>query len=272
VEAVSFGLIRSGSREVWLIRHRFGACVALLALVALLAGARQAGAAAEVHRLNVVLSATPTQITPKAFNGQLALYNRDVLSPRGIEGIKKISFGWLFDSEVRYFIRQNWAVSGGVGQLRRQSRREVLPALQQDIQLRAELLSVPIHVGAAYYFRPYNQGDFQARAYLGGGVVSSVYNFGRFQAVESGTDSSTTLGGTYQLSARGDSPGYYVETGFHLFFATRYSVMVGAAYRKVKIREAEGTLRTNGQEIPLGPIFDLDTSGVGVKLALAVGL
>jgi hypothetical protein len=240
-------------------------------MLGLLVQARQVEAAAEVHRLNVVLSAIPTQVSPKDFNDLLDRYNRQVLGPKGIEGIKSIEFAWLFDAEMRYFVRQNVAVSAGVGQLRRQSAREVLPGLQQDIQLRAEILSVPVHVGAAYYFQAYNQGDFQARAYLGGGFQNNVYSFARLHAVEAGTDFSTTLGGTYEISGRGDSPGYYVETGAHMFFATRYSVMLGFMYRSSEIRDLEGTLIADGRKTPLGPIYDLDTSGVGARMSLAIG-
>ena len=35
-------------------------------------------------------------------------------------------------------------------------------------------VSWPVSVGAAYYLAPYNQGDFQARGYLGGGFLSVV--------------------------------------------------------------------------------------------------
>ena len=34
---------------------------------------------------------------------------------------------------------------------------------------------MPVHVGGAYYLQPYNQGDFQARAYVGGGLVQYTY-------------------------------------------------------------------------------------------------
>jgi len=242
----------------------------LVAALGLVASVRQAHAVAEVHRLNLVLSTIPTSITPSEFNDRISLYNDQVLGPRGIEGLESLGFGWLFDAELRYFVRQNIAISAGVGQLRSSSSREVLPGIQQDIQLRAEILAIPIHVGAAYYLQPYNQGDFQARAYLGGGLLSNVYDFARFHAAESGTDTLTTLGGTYKVSARGDSPGYYVETGVHMFFATRFSVMISALWRSSVIREAPTKLEFEGVEIPTGTL-DIDVSGVGARMALAIG-
>ena len=73
-------------------------------------------------------------------------------------------------------------------------------------------------------------------------MTSLVYNRARFQAVESRTDSTNTLGGTYKISAKGDSPGYYLEGGVHMFFAARYSVMLGAIYRSAMVRNMDGLL------------------------------
>ena len=245
-----------------LSRVRFG--VVLAAAVALGAVAREAGAAAEVHRLNLVISAIPTQVQATDFNRDLDQFNRIYLEPGGLEGIKKITFAWYYDVQLRYFVRQNVAVCAGAGQLRSATKREFLPAIDQDVQLRAEILSVPVQVGGAYYFQPYNQGDFQARAYLGGGLMSLVYNRERFGI------NTTFVGGSFQRSGRGDSPGFYVETGAHMFFAARFSAMVGAIYRNAKIRDLEGRVRS-----PAGifrvPVPDLDTSGVGARMALAIG-
>jgi hypothetical protein len=235
-----------------------------------------AGAAAEIHRFSIVMSANPTQIDAKDFNNVVIdQLNVARLGPHGLQGLDKVSFGWFFDTQLRYFVRPNVAVEAGVGHLRSITKREYLPQISAAIQYRAEVLTVPVHVGGAYYLPPYNQGDFQARVYLGGGLTSLVYNRARFQAEESGTDSTSTLGGSYMLSARGDSPGYYLESGVHMFFAARYSVMLGGIYRSAMVRRMEGEAiiptRSGRVILPLGPMVDLDTSGLGGRFALAIG-
>lgn len=258
-------------------RLRFRGLLVLAGCIAALTWARDAGAAADVRRFSLVLSANPTTIDAGDFNKEIIeRVNDQVLTPRGLEGIETISFGWFFDSQVRYFVRPNVAIEAGVGQLRAIQKREFLPRLEAAVQYRAEVLTVPIHVGGAYYLPPYNQGDFQARVYLGGGLLSQVFNRGRLQAEETGTDSSTTLGGSYRLTARRDSPGYYGEMGVHMFFASRFSVMLGALYRSAVVRDLrvqrEVTL-PDGEVVvtPLDETGTLDTSGIGGRFAVAIG-
>ncbi len=63
------------------------ACLVVLAAIALVAPARQAAAAPEVHRLNLVLSSNPTQLVAKDVNDFLDDYNRIVLRSRGLEDV-----------------------------------------------------------------------------------------------------------------------------------------------------------------------------------------
>ena len=252
------------------MRSRWGALLVAVPLgLACLSG--EARAAATVHRLSLVLSGIPTQVSAKDYNEFLERFNSQRLEPAGVEGIETFSFAWLFDAQLRYFVRPNVAVSAGVGQLRNFSSREFLPGINQDVQLRAEILSVPVHVGGAYYLQPYNQGDFQARGYFGAGFMSLVYNRGRLQQVATGFDSATGVAQNFKLTGQRDSPGYYVEGGVHMFFAVRYSVMLGVIYRSARIRDMQGYVETGGQRIPVGRVFDLDTSGVGVRMGVAVG-
>ena len=255
-----------------MIRIRPGAVLAAALACALAGGARDASAAAEVHKLSLVISGIPTQVSGGDFNDTIEQYNTILLRPLGREGLSKVQFGWLFEAQLRYFVRSNVAVDAGVGQLRTQTKREFLPALQQDINIRGEVLTVPVHAGAAYYLAPYNQGDFQARAYLGAGFVSNVYNKALLQQVESNTDSSTSLGGSFTRAATRDAPGYYVEGGVHMFFAIRYSVMLSVMYRSAVIR---GLLdRDTG--LPLlnsrGKPYTLDMGGIGGRMGIAIGL
>ena len=252
-----------------LTRLRLGIWIGLMVGLSGAVSAGRVWAAAEVHRFNLLLSANPTAVNPTQFNDLLEAFNNFVLLPRDLKGMDKIHFGWLYDAQLHYFVRPNIAVTAGVGQLRSQSKREYLPAIQQDIQLRAEILTVPVHVGGAYYLQPYNQGDFQARVYLGAGFMSLVYNRGRLQAAEAGTDPITTLGGSYTINAMEDSPGYYLETGVHMFFASRISVVVGVLYRSAVIRHM--VVYSNDAPFTLPP-FDLDTTGVGARLGIGIGL
>jgi hypothetical protein len=218
-----------------------------------------------------VLSSIPTQIQATTFNDDIDFYNRVVLLAHDREPLEKIQFGFLQDAELRYFVRSNVAVSLGVGQLRGSSQKEYLPGIGQRILIRAQILSVPVHVGADYYLAAYNQGDFQARAYVGAGVMSVVYNRALFEQVETGTTPLTTLGGSFRLAGTRDAPGYYFEAGAHMFFAVRYSVILGMIYRSNVMRnlvdENTGTalFDVNGKPATL------DVSGVGGRFALGIG-
>jgi hypothetical protein len=260
--------------------NRFrGGGAALVAVAVSLCLAGRAHGAAEVRHLSLTISGNPTSINGKDFNeAVIGRINDQILTPRGLESIESITFGWFFDAEMRYFVRPNFAVAAGVGQLRSVNDREFLPALNAAVQYRAEVLTVPVHLGGAYYLPPYNQGDFQARVYLEGGFVSNVYNRARFQAEETGTDTLTTLGGSYKLSAKGDSPGYYLEGGVHMFFASRFSILIGLLYRSVVIRDMQGLLEVrapNGEVIqmnPPGEPLDLNLSGIGGRFGVSIGL
>lgn len=253
-----------------MFRIRLGALIALVVALAVTVPARQARAAADVRKLHLVISAIPTQIEGSGFNDELDDFNRTQLGDR--EGIDRITFGWLFDAELRYLMRNNWAVSVGVGQLRSQSKREYLPALQQTIQLRREILSVPIHVGGSYYFAPYNQGDFQARGFLGGGVLGMGLNRKTFQLFEGNVDSLRSLpnlpGALVDNQSR-MAPGYYLEAGVHMFFAVRYSVIVGAVYRSAKVRDLVD--QASGDIVADERYRYMDLSGVGARGAVCFG-
>ena len=277
-------------------RLRLGALLALAVAFGAVSLSPEAMAAAEVHHLNLVLSAMPSQLDGGGMNGLLGRYNQYPLEARGFEPIDKLSMAWVFDAELRYFVRPSFAMAVGVSQLKVQTKREFLPSIGTSINVSGELLSVPIHVGAQYYLAPYTQGDFQARAFVGGGLMSLTGTRALFSTIESGlpirsgdTLDVASLGGDNRLVARGDSPGYYAEVGAHLFFAARYSVIVGAVYRSMKIRD----LANNGViMVPDGPpspddpplrmkllgkdgkpvgIRELDLSGLGVRMALGIG-
>ncbi len=237
----------------------------LLALSLLAGGAGRARAAAEVHKFSLVLTAMPSQIVGGDFNKQIDFINNTQLVPRQLETLQEISYGWQFDAELRYFVRPNFAVAAGVGQLRSKSRREYSFSRTDDITLTAEVLSAPIHVGGDFYFTPYNQGDFQARAYVGGGLLSLTSTYGSITTV-----SQTTVNpGTFRSLSAGDAPGWYAEVGAHMFFAVRYSVMLGVMYRSAKVSTTSAYV--NDQLVANNVPFSLDMGGGSARMSLAVG-
>lgn len=244
---------------------------AVLLTFALLAPATSAFAAAEVHRLSLVLSAIPSEIKGGDFNRDIDFINRNFLENRGLAGLDKVTYGWMYDAELRYFVRPAWAVTAGVGQLKKQTLREYLPGLQQQIQIRQEILSVPIHLGGAYYFEPYNQGDFQARGFFGAGVLSLSQNRVTQQV-------SSTVGQNSFNRWNGSGPGFYGEGGVQMFFASSFSVILSAVYRDMK---SNNMVFTTGDPSVInypaanayaGTPYKLDASGLGFRLGVAIGL
>ena len=283
-------------------RLRLGALLALAVAVGVFSHSPEAMAAAEVHRLNLVISAMPSQLDGGGINDLLGRYNQYPVDARGLQEVDKIGMGWMADVELRHFVRPNFALAAGVSYLKVQTKREYLPSIGTAINLRAEVLTVPIHVGAQYYLAPYNQGDFQARAFVGGGLLSLAGTRALFTTFETGlpvhpakapdkldTLDVNSLGGDNRLVGVGDSPGYYAEVGAHMFFAARYSVIVGAVYRSMKVRdlEVDGLVSVPDPNRPLSlpplktrlldkdgkpiRIQSLDLSGVGVRMAIGIG-
>jgi len=228
-----------------------------------------AQASAEVHRLSIVFSTVPTAVHAGDFNDLIDYLNRVALEPNNLEPLDKIGLSWLLDGELRYFARQNFAVSLGVTRLRAGSSQEYLPSIGASNTVRSDITSVPIHAGGAYYFTPYNQGDFQARMYVGAGFMSVVYN----RASLSWTGTGIPGGTGFSVTGTNDAPGYYGEVGVHMFFASKLSMMLSALYRS-------NTVRNLVNESTGAPVLDpttfkpvsLDVSGTGFRMAVGIGL
>lgn len=253
-----------------MIRIRSVAFAASLAVLGLAGQALEASAAAEIHRLNLMISANPTSIAGGGFNEYLDDINQQFLVPLGWETIKEIKFGWSYEAELRYFVRPNVAIAAGVGTLNSTSKREFLPALQTSINLQASVETTPIHVGAAYYLAPYNQGDFQARTYIGAGLVSAASTQVTFMQDVVANSARNAI----EFSGGQSSPGYYLETGAHMFFASRWSVVLGGVYRDVQLREIQ--LYAKDLVNPATPPFpagqtSLDLRGGAVRMAVLYG-
>jgi hypothetical protein len=254
--------------------RRLIAFAAPLALVALATLAPDARAAAEVHKFNLVLSVMPSEIHGGDFNKDIDYLNDVFLEPVGLKGLDRVTYGWLFGAEARYFVRSNWTLDAGIGQLRNQTKREYLPALQQAIEIREEVLSVPFHAGASYYFAPYNQGDFQARAFLGGGLLSHATN----RVTQQISNTTGSGAGSSVVRWSGATPGFYGEGGVHMFFASRFSVILSANYRDAKstvmvYTQADPSLmNTQVDNIHAGTPYVLDAGGLGFRMAVGIGL
>jgi hypothetical protein len=256
-----------------LIRFRPGAVLAAVLLCALASRAERAQAAAEVHRLSLVLSGIPSEVKAGDFNKTLDQYNAVVLDPLGYEGLNRIQFAWAFGGELRYFVRPNFAVSFGASQLRAMTKREFLPAISQAVNLRGEILTYPVHAGAAYYLQPYNQGDFQARAFFGAGLVSYAYTRASLEQVLTNPDTTLVerFGQSFKAVGTQDSPRYYLAGGVHMFFALRYSVLLSVLYRTGEIEPLLDERTLQPLLNPEGKPYRLDVGGLGARFALGIG-
>ena len=123
-------------------------------------------------------------------------------------------------------------------------------------------------VGAAYYLQPYNQGDFQARAYLGGGFLSLVQSRLKYQQTVNGVPGQTS----YTVAWKRDAPGAYVEGGVHMYFASRFSVLLGVMFRSAKIEALLNRETHEAAYAPDGLPLSMALSGVGARMAVAIGL
>ena len=129
-----------------------------------------------------------------------------------------------------------------------------------------------MNVGADYYFAPYNQGDFRARGFVGGGVLNMVKNRVLLQQVAKLGDQASSRANTFVRSWQRDAPGWYAEGGVHMFFAMRYSVVLNSYYRSAKI---QNMVYTAGKAPVFndtdGKPYELDLSGIGARGALCYG-
>lgn len=272
------------ARRFPLIRFRPGVVLTAALLLAVTLAPGKANAAADVHKLNLTLSGMPTSVNTGDFNDAIETYNNRFLATRGYEGLPKINFTWMFDGQFRYFVRENFSVNVGVGQLRAGQEKEFLPALSQAINVRAEVLTVPVHVGGAYYLQAFNQGDFRARMFLGAGMVQYTHSRATFEQVLTNPDTTLIdLGTSFRSVLTQDAPGYYLEGGVNMWFASRYAVLLSAMYRSGELRNViEGERYIQGQPAPgfvPGPVlnsegkpFKLDVGGVGFRLGVMIGL
>ena len=80
---------------------------------------------------------------------------------------------------------------------------------------------------------------------------------------------------TYEVNGQRGGPGYYLEAGAHMFFASRWSVLIGAGYRDVKVSGIPLLLfdedRLGNPSVSAFDTTDLDLSGGSFRMAVAYG-
>jgi hypothetical protein len=120
---------------------------------------------------------------------------------------------------------------------------------------------------------------------VGGGLLHYTHTRATFAQVLTNPDSvlNYAWNGTNKLVLTQDSPGYYLEGGAHMFFASRYSVLISAVYRsgllndmRIESWEHNGVPVTTANPGPVvnnskGQPYQLNVGGIGLRMALGVG-
>lgn len=225
-----------------------------------------------VHRLGLALSIMPTGLALGDVNSAIDELNRQTAAlgpPFSAQApIDPITWDGLWQAELKYFVTRKVAVIGGIGQIKKQSLLELQPVADGYTRINAYVRSVPIHLGADYYFEPRTSGDFTWRPFVGGGYVrvADTKVTGGYDLIRPDSTLSTIVTGT------GTGHGFFVEAGTHFMFPSRYSILVNANYRHAKT----GTMTDSetGEDFAIipGEEFETDISGFGIRFALQIDL
>ena len=236
---------------------------------ALLGALAPAGRADEqrVKRLSVAIYAMPTSFALGDFNKQIQVLNQGSQA-FGLAPIGKIHAGAVFGAEGKYFASRHIAISVGVGKIARTSKLDLTPQVGSHVIVLGRVLAVPRTLGADYYFEPYTRGDFTLRPFVGGGMMDLVSTKIKIGAAFTSPDT------TFDFFSRlkGDGSGFYVESGIHLMFPSRYSVLLNLNYRNARVRrmydERTHVLAYGANGKP----YSLDLSGVGLRFGIGINL
>ncbi len=248
---------------------------AVLGLTAITLGAVVTAARADeqrVKRLGLVLSVMPTGLALGDVNSAIDELNRQTAAlgpPFGAQApIDDITWDGLWQAELKYFVTRKVAVIAGVGQIKKQSLLELQPVADGSTRINAYVRSMPIHLGADYYFEPHTSGDFTWRPFVGGGYmrVGDTKVTGGYDLIRPDSTLSTIVTGT------GKGHGFFLEAGTHFMFPSRYSLLLNANYRRAKTSSMTDTETGEAFEITPGEDFETDISGFGVRFALQINL
>ena len=249
----------------WRRAARAAAVVGLVAIT-LVAGAVPGRADEQrVKRFGIAMYVMPTSLALDDFNNSVDRLN-EFTSAQGLAPIDKIHWAAEFGLEGRFQATHHWMLVAGFGQIKKQSTLSLIPQVNQHILVTANILTVPINLGADYYFNPKTSGDFTMRPFVGGGMISLV-------------ETKAKLGGSAALQdttfetftrPQGEGGGFYVEGGVHMMFPSRYSILLNGNYRHAKAtrvyEETTGQLLYN----PDGSPYELDVSGFGLRFAVQI--
>ncbi len=225
-----------------------------------------------VKRLGLALFVMPSSLGLADFNDEIGRLNQQTATfgpPFGSQAaIDRVTWDGIFGAELKYFVNRKIAIVGGLSQIKRESKLDLQPVADGLTLIRGYVRSVPIHLGADYYFEPRTSGDFTMRPFLGGGYVrvadtktSQGYNLVR---PDSSLRDFTT--------AYGKGHGFYAEGGLHLMFPSRYSLLINAHYRNAHVKQMNDyetgavVVNANGEGV------ETDISGFGLRFAVQIGI
>jgi outer membrane protein W len=255
--------------------RRAARAAAMLGLILAVSGSLVSAARADeqrVRRLGLALFVMPTSLGLEDFNGEIARLNQETAAfgqPFSAQApIDEVKWDGLFGAELKYFVNRKIAVVGGIGQIKRESKLDLQPVADGKTLIRGYVRSVPIHLGADYYFEPRTSGDFTMRPFVGGGymkVADTKTSFGYDMARPDSALSNFT-------TAYGNGHGFWAEAGVHMMFPSRYSILVNAHYRNAHVRQMNDY--ETGQILvkPNGEGIETDLSGFGLRFAVQIGL
>jgi outer membrane protein W len=255
-------------RVVALRRAARAVAVAGVVLTGLMALAAQGRADEQrVKRFGIALYAMPTNMALDDLNSQIAGLNV-FTAAQNLAPIDNIHWSAQFGLEGRYTVTHHWTAVAGFGTIKANSTLDLLPQVGQHILVQAKIKTVPVNLGAAYYFNPKTSGNVTLRPFLGAGLerlVETKVKIGGEAVLQDTTFSS------FQRP-QGEGIGWYGEGGMHFMFASKYSVILNGMYRHAKSRRVL-------EETTLAPVYNLDgtpyeidPSGFGIRFALQIGL
>jgi outer membrane protein W len=225
-----------------------------------------------VQRLGLALYVMPSGLALEDFNSEIDRLNQETAAfgqPFGSQApIDDIKWDGIFGAELKYFVNRNIAVIGGVGQIKKESKLDLQPVADGATLIRGYVRSVPIHLGADYYFEPRTSGDFTVRPFVGGGYVRVA-------------DTKTSVG--YDLvrpdstltdftDAYGNGHGFFLEAGAHMMFPSRYSILINANYRNAHVKQMNDYETGAVIVDPQGELVETDISGFGLRFAVQISL
>ena len=239
-----------------------------LVLVGLAAVASQGRADEQrVKRFGIALYAMPTNMALDDLNDQITGLNI-FTAAQNLAPIEDIHWGAQFGMEGRYTITRHWTAVAGFGTIKKSSTLDLLPQVGQHILVQARIKTVPVNLGAAYYFDPKTSGNFTIRPFIGAGMVRLVETKVKIGGEAVLQDTSFTAFERPQ----GEGVGWYGEGGVHFMFPSRYSIILNGMYRKAKSQQVfeETTLERlyNFDGTP----YEIDPSGFGIRLAVQISL